>query len=54
MVQSAMNMSRQIGKAVATQPKKVILTSVSYSIKAIPIRLGGVPMGVRSPPTPAP
>jgi hypothetical protein len=49
-----MNMSRTIGAAVRTQLKKVILTSVSYSIKAIPMRFGGVPMGVSSPPTPAP
>jgi len=49
MVHSAMNMSRTIGAAVNTQLKKVIVTSVSSSIKAIPMRFGGVPMGVSSP-----
>jgi hypothetical protein len=44
-----MNMSRTIGAAVNTQLKKVIVTSVSSSIKAIPMRFGGVPMGVSSP-----
>jgi hypothetical protein len=53
MVHSAMNMSKQIGIAVTTQLKKLILTSVACSIKAIPIRLGGDPIGVSSPPTPA-
>ena len=49
-----MNMSRTIGAAVRTQSKKVILTPVSSSMNAMPMRFGGVPMGVRSPPTPAP
>ena len=39
-----------MGAAVRTQLKKVIVTSASSSIKAMPMRLGGVPMGVRSPP----
>ena len=53
MVHSAMNMSTTIGKAVITQSKKLILTPVSSSMKPIPMRLGGVPMGVSKPPTPA-
>ena len=48
------NMSRQIGNAATTQEKKVMRMPVSCSMNAIPIRFGGVPMGVRRPPTPAP
>ena len=54
ITQSAANISRQIGSAVITQEKKLIVVPVSDSMKSMPIRLGGVPIGVISPPTPAP
>ncbi len=51
---SATNISAQIGKAMIIQSRNPIFSPVASSISPRPIRLGGDPTGVSSPPTLAP
>ena len=47
-------MTAQMGRAVAIQLKKLIRSPVASSMRLRPIRFGGLPTGVSSPPTLAP
>jgi hypothetical protein len=54
ITQSARNMRSTIGSAVAVHWKKEMVVPVSSSINPIPMRFGGLPIGVMRPPTDAP
>ena len=54
MTTSATNISAQMGSAMSIQSRKPIRSPVASSISPRPMRLGGVPTGVSSPPTLAP
>ena len=50
----ATNIARQMGSAAMNHSAKVIVSPVASSMSPRPMRFGGEPIGVSSPPTPAP
>ena len=51
MTTTATNITTTIGSAIANHSTNVIGSPVSVSSSSRPIRLGGLPIGSRSPPT---